>query len=144
MTDYKKAFIDTAPFIYFIEKDNNHPYYHERVKEFFRDGYDSNRKFVSSVITMEEYFVFPYRNKIYRLIEMFNRLVAITEMELVEIDREIADRAAQIRAEYKGFKAMDALQLAAASQFECDLFLTNDKQLRQFKEIRCITVDELA
>lgn len=25
----------------------------------------------------------------------------------------------------------------------CDLFLTNDKQLRQFREIKCITVDEL-
>lgn len=25
MTDYKKAFVDTAPFIYFIEKDENNP-----------------------------------------------------------------------------------------------------------------------
>lgn len=143
MTDYKKAFVDTAPFIYFIEKDNNNPQYFERVKEFFRSGYDSDRKFVSSVITVEEYFVFPYRNKIYSLIETFNRLVDITKMELVEIDQETAKKAAQIRAEYKGFKAMDALQLAAACRSGCDLFLTNDKQLRQFTEIRCITVDEL-
>lgn len=27
MTDFKKVFIDTAPFIYFIEKDGNNPYY---------------------------------------------------------------------------------------------------------------------
>ena len=27
MTDYKKAFVDTAPFIYFIEKDENNPQY---------------------------------------------------------------------------------------------------------------------
>lgn len=38
---------------------------------------------------------------------------------------------------------MDALQLAVACQSKCDLFLTNDKQLKQFKEITCITVDEL-
>ena len=38
---------------------------------------------------------------------------------------------------------MDALQLAVALYTKCDLFLTNDKQLRQFKDIRCITVDEL-
>ena len=38
---------------------------------------------------------------------------------------------------------MDTIQLAVACFEECDLFLTNDKQLRQFKEIRCITVDEL-
>ena len=28
MTDYKKAFVDTAPFIYFIEKDENNPQYY--------------------------------------------------------------------------------------------------------------------
>lgn len=38
---------------------------------------------------------------------------------------------------------MDALQLAVACWKGCDLFLTNDKQLRQLKEVKCITVDEL-
>ena len=61
MTDYKKAFIDTAPFIYFIEKNENNPQYYDRVRRFFSNGYDANKKFVTSVITMEEYFVFPYR-----------------------------------------------------------------------------------
>lgn len=43
--------------------------------------------------------------------------------------------------EYKDFKTMDSLQLAAACVQGCDLFLTNDKQLRQFREIKCVTVD---
>lgn len=34
MTDYKKAFVDTAPFIYFIEKDENNPQYYDKVKKF--------------------------------------------------------------------------------------------------------------
>lgn len=38
---------------------------------------------------------------------------------------------------------MDAIQLPVACFTKCDLFLTNDKQLRQFKELKCITVDEL-
>ena len=74
---------------------------------------------------------------------MFNRLITTTNMEIVEINQEIAKKAAQIRAEYKGFKAMDALQLAVACLSECDLFLTNDKQLRQFKELKCVTIEEL-
>ena len=143
MTDYRKAFVDTAPFIYFIEKNVNNPQYYDKVKNFFKNGYENNKKFVTSVITMEEYFVFPYRNNNYSLIAMFQRLVAMTDMEIVEINQEIAKKAAQIRAEYKNFKAMDALQLATACVMGCDLFLTNDKQLRQFKEIKCITVDEL-
>ena len=143
MTDYKKAFVDTAPFIYFIEKDSNNPHYFNKVKNFFRYGYENDSKFVTSVITMEEYFVFPYRNKEYSFIDMFNRLVETTDMEIIEINKEIAKKASQIRAEYNSFKAMDALQLAVACVIKCDLFLTNDKQLRQFKEIKCITVDEI-
>ncbi len=38
---------------------------------------------------------------------------------------------------------MDALQLATACLTGCDLFLTNDKQLKQFKEMKCVMVDEL-
>lgn len=138
MTDFRKVFVDTAPFIYFIEKNSNNPQYYEKVKEFFKDGYDNDKKFVSSVITVEEYFVFPYRNKAYSFIDVFNRLVDTLDMEIVESNQEIARKAAQIREEYKGFKAMDALQLAVACISACDLFLTNDKQLKQFKEIECI------
>ena len=65
------------------------------------------------------------------------------DIEIKGIDKAIAEKAAQIRAEYKFFKTMDALQLATACLSGCDLFLTNDKQLKQFKEIDCITVEEL-
>ncbi|MDD6291136.1 MAG: PIN domain-containing protein [Lachnospiraceae bacterium] len=143
MIEFKKVFVDTAPFIYFIEKDTNNPQYFEKVKHFFQNAYEKDKKFVSSVITVEEYFVFPYRNNEYSFIDMFNRLVQTMDIDIVEINQEIARKAAQIRAEYRGFKAMDAMQLAVACQAKCDLFLTNDKQLRQFKELKCITVDEL-
>lgn len=143
MTDYNKVFVDTAPFIYFIEKNANNPQYYDKVKSFFMSGYNDSKEFVTSVITMEEYFVFPYRINNHSYIDMFNRLVATTNMEIIEVNQEIAKKAAQIRAEYKGFKAMDAIQLAVACLEGCDLFLTNDKQLRQFTEIKCITVDEL-
>ena len=43
MTDYKKVFVDTAPFIYFIEKNDNNPQYFEKVKNFFMSSYESNK-----------------------------------------------------------------------------------------------------
>ena len=76
-------------------------------------------------------------------IDSFHRLVDTLGMEIAEVDQEIAKKAAQIRAQYKSFKAMDALQLATACVTGCDLFLTNDKQLKQFAEIKCVTVDDL-
>ena len=143
MIDYKSVFIDTAPFIYYIEKNENKPQYFDRVKSFFKGCYDNDVNFITSVITLEEYLVFPYKNNESSYIETFNSLLEVLCFNIIEIDREIAEKAAQIRAEYKSFKSMDALQLATACLTGCDLFLTNDKQLRQFKEIKCITVDDL-
>lgn len=143
MTDYNKVFLDTAPFIYFIEKDSNNPQYFDNMKRFFEEGYRENKEFLTSVITMAEYFVFPYRNEKMSYIDSFHRLVDTLDMEIAEVDQEIAKKAAQIRAQYKNFKAMDALQLATACVTGCDLFLTNDKQLKQFTEIKCVTVDDL-
>jgi predicted nucleic acid-binding protein len=143
MIDYNKVFIDTAPFIYYIEKDINNPKYHENVKSFFRAGYNLDKKFTTSVITVAEYYVFPYRNGKYEYINSFEHLVKTMDMEIIAINQIIAKKAAQIRAEYKGFKAMDALQLAVAITSGCDLFVTNDKQLKQFADIRCITVTDL-
>lgn len=143
MTDYNKVFLDTAPFIYFIEKDSNNPQYFDNMKQFFEEGYRENKEFLTSVITMAEYFVFPYRNQKMSYIDSFNRLVDTLDMEIVEVDQEIAKKAAQIRAQYKNFKAMDALQLATACVTGCNLFLTNDKQLKQFTEIKCVTVGDL-
>lgn len=50
---------------------------------------------------------------------------------------------AKIWARYKDFKTMDCLQLATACLVECDLFLTNDRQLRQFYEMKCSTIEEI-
>lgn len=94
MIDYKKVFVDTAPFIYFIEKDVNNPVYYDKVKNFIKNGYDNGRDFITSVITLEEYFVFPYRNNNNLLIEMFNRLVVTTNIDIIEINQEIAKKAA--------------------------------------------------
>ena len=143
MTDCKKVFVDTAPFIYLIEKNEQNPQYFNKIKKFFDDCYNNDVDFVTSVITMEEYMVFPYRTHLTEYIDLFDRLIKAFGIKVVIIDEKIAKKAAQIRAEYKGFKAMDALQLAAAVIMRCDLFLTNDKQLMKFEEIECVTVDEL-
>lgn len=143
MTGYRKVFVDTAPFIYYIEGSIGNPEYSSKAKKFFKDCHELNIKLVTSVITIEEYKVFPYRNNLHELIESFERLINVLNIEFVNIDKNVADRAAQIRAVYKGFKGMDSLQLATACLTKCDLFLTNDKQLKQFEGIQCITMDDI-
>lgn len=143
MIEYKKVFVDTAPFIYYLENNPNNPQYFEKIKHFFMGCYQNDTKIISSVITTEEYYVFPYRNGRMDYIAMFEKLVKTLNIDIVHIDETTAKKAAEIRAQYRHFKAMDALQLATACLKNCDLFLTNDKQLKNFRAINCITMDEL-
>ena len=137
---YSKIFLDTAPFIYYLEKSN---LYYDIMKMLMLELYEGKKKIVTSILTYEEYCVQPYKNHQKERITAFENFIKYMGIDVLEINREIALKAAEIRAEYKGFKAMDALQLASAVISGCDLFLTNDKQLKQYTEIECMIVDEL-
>ena len=137
MTDFKKIYFDTSPFIYLLEKN---PEYYDLVKQFFLDCYNDENELYTSTVTIEEYCIIPYRNSNQKIISDFYKLIKDMDIKIIDVDSEVADRAARIRAEYKSFKGMDSLQLATACETECEVFLTNDKQLRQFTEIHIITV----
>ena len=139
MTEYKRIFLDTAPIIYFVEKK---PGFYEKVSDLLISNADAD--YFTSVITVAEYFPYPLQQpNCEELVREFNEFIEQAEISVVNIDREIAMEAARIRAEYKAFKMMDSLQLAAALACGCDLFLTNDKQLRQFGRFPCLTLEEL-
>ena len=138
MTDCRKVFLDTAPLIYLLDNDAN---YIQKIRLIFTELREAGIPIVSSVITCEEYLVFPFRTNNREKIAAFCEFVSDCGIVLRNIDRETAEKAARIRAEYPYFKGMDALQLASACLSGCDVMLTNDNQLKQFQEVRCITVD---
>ncbi len=138
MIETKKVFLDTAPMIYYLE---NNVLYYFKMKKFWK-MYE-RCDYVTSAITVTEYLTYPYQQNNLELINAFYAFVDGMDIKIKSIDKRIAEKAAQIRAEYKFFKTMDALQLATASITGCDMFLTNDKQLTQFRELECITVEEL-
>ena len=140
MTGFKKVFIDTAPYIYFFNRNDQ---FYGKTKSFISRCVEDEIPMVSSVITLEEYSVKPYRDDEKESLDMFYGLLNDTDTEIIKIDDLIADEAAKIRAKYEGFKAMDSLQLASAVAAGADLFLTNDKQLRHFDGIKVMTLDEL-
>lgn len=137
MSGYKKIFIDTAPIIYYLQKNEM---YYSNMKLFWKRFEDD--EYITSAITITEYLTYPYRQNDLSMIHSFYSFVQDMDIQIMNIDEQIAKKAAQIRAEYKFFKTMDALQLATACITGCDLFLTNDKQLKQFTELKCITVGE--
>lgn len=60
----------------------------------------------------------------------FKRFIEYMNIEVVNTNPVIAEQGAKIRGKYENFKAMDALQIASAIVSGCDMFFTNDKQLR--------------
>lgn len=138
MTDFKKVFIDTAPIIYYLQ---NSELFFTNMRTFWKKYNECD--YVTSAITVTEYLTYPYKQRDMKLIDSFYAFINDMDIQVKSIEGRIAEKAAQIRAEYPSFKTMDALQLATACIEGCDLFLTNDKQLRQFKEVKSVTVDEL-
>lgn len=139
MTEYKKVFLDTTPLIYFLDDDIH---FGLKTRQIFEEILYNDRLLLTSVLTCMEYLVHPYRTNNQAKIKACADFLNDCHIPVLSINLEIATRAAQIRAAYKDFKSLDALQLATACVYGCDVFLTNDKQLRQFREIHCLTIDD--
>ena len=116
--------------------------YGEKVREILETLLNNHVQIVTSTITAAEYLVYPYRTGNMEKIDAFEDFLNECDITVYPVNYETAKKAAQIRAKYDHFKAMDSLQLAIACVHDCHLFITNDKQLRQFKGMECITVDE--
>lgn len=140
VSDCTRVFVDTAPFIYLLE-DNEH--YIVKMQDIFERLIANDIPLLTSTITFEEYLVHPYQTLQPQKERAFLDFIQDAHIRVITIDEDIAKKAAKIRAEHHSFKAMDALQLAAAVHWRCDGFLTNDKRLRQFTEVTCLLVDEL-
>ena len=139
MVGFKKIFFDTSPLIYFLDANS---IFKSKMDKIFYEILNNEIQFVTSAVTVEEFLVFPYRNEDDSAIESFWTFINEGNVNVLKIDNAIAVEAAKIRAEYRHIKTMDALQLAAAISNGCDLFLTNDRQLKQFNKISCVTVEE--
>ena len=140
MTDFKRVFVDTAPIIYFLE---NSSLYMKAMGNFFVKCKKEHIQIVTSTLTIEEYLVSPYSNGKMEYVDNFKKFIEYMNIEVVDIDSVIAEKKTKIRGKYKSFKAMDALQIATAIIKKCDMFFTNDKQLRQEKELPCMTMEDI-
>ena len=135
----KTIFLDTAPLIYFIEKN---PRYFELVKPIITLIDTKQAKGMTSTITLLEVLVLPLREGNKKLADKYKTiLLTSTDLETCEISNAISEQAAVIRAKYR-FKTPDSIQLATAIIRKADYFLTNDAALKQLKEIKVIVLED--
>ncbi len=133
-------FIDTAPVIYYIEA---HPQFGPLAKEVV-DTFQSERLIAfSSVITITEVLPKPIEAGDERLARKFAEFLKHGKnLSLIEISAGIAERAGRLRGQYSDLRAIDAIQISAAIDVGADVFLTNDKKLKQIKEIKVLVLKD--
>lgn len=133
-------FIDTAPIIYFIEK---HSTYGKIVKKIIDFVQQKEKYILSSVLTLTEVLIKPVEKGDKILTEQFISFLKNEEnLSLVEISIEIAEKAGKLRGEYPFIRTVDAIQIATAIEGTADIFITNDKKLRQIKKMKILILDD--
>lgn len=102
-----------------------------------RFGRSPGALIVTSRLTILEALIGPLKQadtkRIGRIEAAFNGLI------LVDLDEPTIRRAAAIRAGHP-LRTPDALHLAAAVESKADIFLTADRRLKQFRDLRIADV----
>lgn len=138
MSQSKHVFLDTTPIIYYIQQNE---IYFRTVEKIFYFLAENKVDFIASDITTAESLIHAYRYKKTDWLNNFDGLMKIFDVEILHTTEEISRKAAQISAKFN-FELPDSIQLATAVISGCDIFLTNDKRLKKFDEVKCLLVDD--
>ena len=135
-----RLFLDTAPVIYYVERN---PSYTALVDDIFDRIDAGSLAAVTSPITLAECLVMPIRQGLAQVQQDFaDVIVSGANVFFVTLDEAIARQAADLRARYQ-LALADAFQLAAALAGGSGAFLTNDHYLKRVRELPVLVLDEL-
>ena len=140
LRDVGRLYVETAPFIYYIEEN---PTYITRMDQIMAAIRQRPIQGICSVVTLAEVLPVPLKAKNTALVQAYEAILLDSrEFECVSIDRRTAIMAARLRARYE-LKTPDALHVAAALEARCEAFLTNDKGIQRVRELHVLVLEEL-
>jgi predicted nucleic acid-binding protein len=135
------AALDTAPFIYLIEK---HDVFLPVVEPVFAAIDGGRLAAVTSALTLLEVAVMPLRHGDMALARHYEALLSGSRgLELADISLEVVRDAAALRAA-TGVRTPDAIQLATALHRGCTSFVTNDRALPDLPGLRVLQIADFA
>jgi len=136
---YKKVCIDTAPFIYYMER---HPKYGDIVNPIFKEIENGKVVAIATNITLLEVLVHPYRTGNEILAGQYRDILLNSEgLTTFEVSHEISEYAAKLRAKYT-IRTPDAIQIATSIVYNADVFLSNDEALKKVSEIKVLCLND--
>jgi len=133
-------FLDTAPFIYFFEENEE---YFPAMAYLFEEMYASGAQAITSIITYIELTSKPSQLGNTKLARKYRDYLTCSEgINLFPLDLSIADHAVTLRAAYD-LKTPDAIQLATALSCGADYIISNDRKWKQVKELNILMLNEI-
>ncbi len=130
MSKSQLLFLDTNIFIYFFEGENQHS---PKVKKIFSQLATNQNRAITSIITQIELLSLSDSGEQAQL--LLDLLLETPNLKIFDLGFEIANLAARIRRNYR-FQIPDSIQLATALHCQADVFITNDRRLAKFPEIK--------
>jgi predicted nucleic acid-binding protein len=124
-------YCDTNVFIHGTEGADNSPIRLAITSLFLAEQASKAPVLKTSLLTISELMVHPYRLKDVKLESDYRVFWQTNDfLEVGPIDLNILLNAAELRANYAGLKLPDAIHLATALAFGCDVFLTADEGIK--------------
>jgi len=132
--------LDTSIFIYHLEANPQYLPLTQQVLESIETGRCSG---VVSTVTLMELTVHSWRINRADIARQYEVLLAnFPNLRLIDVTREIARQAAQLRASYN-VRPADALQVASAMISQATLWVSNDKKLKRLgAEIEIVILED--
>lgn len=132
---------DTMVFIYHFE---HHPRYARATQDLLESLEGGTHRGVTSVLSLAEVLVQPFRQNDLTAANLYRRvLTTFPNLRLLDVNRDIAERAARLRATH-GLGLPDAVQMATAQTAGATGFVNNDPDFKRVPGIEVLLLDEAA
>jgi uncharacterized protein len=126
-----KVYLDSVIIIYYLDHAGT---FQVRAANRLATLHATGDEIVVSDLVRMECRVDPIRKGDALRLARFDGFFAHPGVQVVPITTTVFDRATQVRGT-QGYKTIDAINLAAAVEASCNIFLTNDTQLSGFRDI---------
>ena len=127
---YRLVALDSNIFIYHFE-DNQE--FKLPIDLIFQGLIKTTTRAVTSVVSVIEALSYPMPDVVVKEIE--EAFKNTPNLQILDVNHEIAREAAKIRRKYRALRLPDAVQVASARFARAQIFITNDKRIKIFKEL---------
>jgi predicted nucleic acid-binding protein len=136
----KTVYLDTAPLVYYIEKNS---LLFNSAEKLFSAHLNGEFLFLTSVLTLSEVLAQPAEKRRDDLRNQYELILTSSpNLTLLEVGVHEARIAASLKAQFK-LGLPDALHLATAIENNADYFLTNDKRIPKTVPIELILLSDV-